>query len=63
MSLDSWVLVKANLAAEGPEHQSAALDVGFGMVTWMAIAVHAIGVEFYVCCPILGVSLAASFRD
>ncbi|KAJ4153221.1 hypothetical protein LMH87_009718 [Akanthomyces muscarius] len=46
-SLDAWVLVKADLTADGPEHQSAALDVGFGMATWIAIAIHAIGVEFY----------------
>ncbi|OAQ98503.1 hypothetical protein LLEC1_01893 [Akanthomyces lecanii] len=47
MSLDAWVLVKADLTADGSDHQSAALDVGFGMATWVAIAVHAIGVEFY----------------
>ncbi|KAJ3497700.1 hypothetical protein NLG97_g1707 [Lecanicillium saksenae] len=46
-SLDAWVLVKADLTAEGLEHQSAALDVSFGMATWMAVAIHAIGVEFY----------------
>ncbi|EGX89139.1 hypothetical protein CCM_07391 [Cordyceps militaris CM01] len=46
-SLDAWVLVKADLHIQGPEHISAALDVTFGMSVWMAAAIHAIGVEFY----------------
>lgn len=47
-SLDAWVLVKADLTTENLEQQSAALDISFGMATWMAVFIHAIAVEFYV---------------
>lgn len=48
VNLDAWVMVKADLNSAGREHQSAALDVSFGMAVWIALAIHAIGVEFYV---------------
>ncbi len=47
-SLDAWVLVKADLNMDSQENQSAALDLTFGMATWIAIAIHAIGIEVYV---------------
>ncbi|KAJ6782560.1 hypothetical protein PWT90_01388 [Aphanocladium album] len=59
-SLDAWVLVKADLTADGLEHISAALDVSFGMATWMAVAIHAIGVEFY---PVRAAPYLATLKE
>lgn len=33
----------------GDENVSAAIGVNFGMAIWIAILIHAIGVEVYVC--------------
>lgn len=42
------ILVHANYEGKGgPEHIGAAIGLSFGMATWLAIAIHAIGVEIY----------------
>jgi hypothetical protein len=46
-SLDAWVLVKADIT-KGPEQKAAAMNVSFGMAVWLAVTIHAIGIEAYV---------------
>lgn len=43
-----WVAVKANMNLAGAEHSGASLNLSFGMGLWLALALHAIGVEVYV---------------
>ncbi|KAM3514901.1 hypothetical protein MY11210_001506, partial [Beauveria gryllotalpidicola] len=45
-SLDAWVLVKADIT-KGPEQKAAAMNVSFGMAVWLAVTIHAIGIEAY----------------
>lgn len=41
-------IVHADLNGRPPEI-GAALGISFGMVIWLSLAIHAIGVEVYVC--------------
>jgi hypothetical protein len=41
-------VVKANLTGETGVNSGAGLGVSFGMALWLAVAIHAIGVEVYV---------------
>ncbi|KAJ5337194.1 uncharacterized protein N7506_005216 [Penicillium brevicompactum] len=43
----SYVAVKANINAGNAGNAAAALDLSFGMSVWLALALHAIGVEIY----------------
>jgi hypothetical protein len=43
---DTKVIVNANFHG-GPEQVGASLGLGFGMALWMAILLHALGVEIY----------------
>jgi hypothetical protein len=46
--LDAWVAVQGDMGGESPENISAALSLGFSLSIWLALAIHAIGVELYV---------------
>ncbi|KUM61982.1 hypothetical protein ACN42_g5096 [Penicillium freii] len=46
MTVDSQVIVKANFNGN-PEQIGAALDIGFPMAMWLALVMHAVGVELY----------------
>jgi hypothetical protein len=43
-----FALVKASMDGPGGGNAGAALNVTFGMALWLAVAIHAIGVEVYV---------------
>lgn len=43
-----YVAVKADMNAGNAGNAAAALDLSFGMAVWLALALHAIGVEIYV---------------
>lgn len=45
--LNAWVLVAADMNGDGAT-VSAALSLNFGSAVWLALAIHAIGIEFYV---------------
>ena len=45
---DGWTAVKGSLVnADGVENAAASLQMTFGMAGWIALALHAIGVEIY----------------
>ncbi|CAG8423596.1 unnamed protein product [Penicillium salamii] len=44
----SYVAVKADMNAGNAGNAAAALDLSFGMSVWLALALHAIGIEIYV---------------
>ena len=44
----SYVAVKADMNAGNAGNVAAALNLSFGMSVWLALALHAIGVEIYV---------------
>ncbi|KAI9737231.1 MAG: hypothetical protein M1818_005763 [Claussenomyces sp. TS43310] len=46
LTVDDQVVVQANLNGR-PEQVGAALDLGFPMAIWLALAMHAVGVEIY----------------
>lgn len=48
-NLSAWVPVKADLAEGSVENAVAALNLTFGMAAWLALVIHAIGIEVYVC--------------
>lgn len=48
--LDAWVAVQGDMGGESAENIAAALTLGFSMGVWLALALHAIGVEVYVSC-------------
>lgn len=45
--LSAWSIVRANMSGEA-KNVAASLDITFGAAVWLALAIHAIGVEFYV---------------
>ena len=47
-SMDKSAAVEATMMDGGGENVAAALNVTFGMALWLAMAIHAIGVEIYV---------------
>lgn len=47
-SSSNYVAVKADMNAGNAGNAMAALDLSFGMSVWLALALHAIGVEIYV---------------
>ncbi|KAJ6188551.1 hypothetical protein N7519_003459 [Penicillium mononematosum] len=46
LTVDSQVIVKANFNGE-PEQIGAALAIGFPMAMWLALVMHAVGIEAY----------------
>ena len=53
-SPDAWTAVRANINdSTSPLGPAASLRAGFGMAGWLALALHAIGVEIYVSLPCL----------
>jgi uncharacterized membrane protein len=46
LTVDSQVIVKANFDGD-PEQIGAALAIGFPMAMWLALVVHAVGIEAY----------------
>jgi uncharacterized membrane protein len=46
-SADAYAAVRANFNGDGVEEIASVLNVGFGMALWLALAMHAIGVEVY----------------
>lgn len=47
-NIDAQAMVKADMDNGGPEGIGAALGLSFGLSSWLAFVIHAIGVEFYV---------------
>ena len=48
-SPDAWTVVRADINdSASPVGPAASLRAGFGMAGWLALALHAIGVEIYV---------------
>ncbi|KAM3443022.1 hypothetical protein MY4824_000727 [Beauveria thailandica] len=45
--LSAWSLARASMSGDA-ENAAAALSITFGAAIWLALAMHAIGVEFYV---------------
>jgi hypothetical protein len=45
---DKVAVVKANIGGAGAANAGAALNTAFGMALWLAVVIHAIGVEVYV---------------
>ncbi len=45
--LSAWTVAQANMSG-GAEHVAAVLNLTFGAALWLSLAIHAIGVEFYV---------------
>ncbi|KAF5235713.1 hypothetical protein FANTH_11593 [Fusarium anthophilum] len=45
--LNAWVAVQGDMAGEGTENIASALSLGFSMGLWLALAIHAIGIEVY----------------
>lgn len=61
-NLDQYTLVRADMAGESVANVAAAIGMGFGPATWLAFAIHAIGIEIYVSCHhILGESTDCPF--
>lgn len=52
---DPYAVVQAGGAGR-PEQIAALLDISFGMTLWLALAIHAIGIEIYVS-PLLRLRL------
>ncbi|RFN54370.1 hypothetical protein FIE12Z_1497 [Fusarium flagelliforme] len=46
-SLDAWVAVQGDMGGDSAENIAAALHLGFSMGVWVALAMHAIGIEVY----------------
>lgn len=44
---DLYAVVQAGGAGR-PEQIAASLDISFGMSLWLALMIHAVGIEFYV---------------
>jgi hypothetical protein len=47
-NLNEVAAVKADLGGDTGANAGAALGMSFGMALWLAVAIHAIGVEIYV---------------
>jgi hypothetical protein len=47
---DAWVAVQGDMAGESAENIATALSLGFSLGVWLALAIHAIGIEVYVSC-------------
>ncbi|OQE28500.1 hypothetical protein PENSTE_c003G04937 [Penicillium steckii] len=47
-SSSAWVAVKADMNGTSGVNAAAALNLSFGMSVWLALALHAIGVELYI---------------
>ncbi|KAF5566925.1 hypothetical protein FPANT_14108 [Fusarium pseudoanthophilum] len=45
--LDAWVAIQGDMSGEGTENIASALSLGFSMGLWLALAIHAIGIEVY----------------
>lgn len=45
---NAWAPVRATMNGDGAENVGAALNVTFGMALWVALSLHAFGVELYV---------------
>lgn len=52
-SSEEIIAVQANMDGPGPEYSAAALYSTFGIGLWLSAAIHAFGVELYVCLPVL----------
>lgn len=49
-NLDQVSAVAASFGRGGEPNAGAALDINFGMALWLALAIHAVGVEIYLQC-------------
>lgn len=47
---DAWVAVQGDMSGESAENIATALSLGFSLGVWLALAIHAIGIEVYVSC-------------
>lgn len=47
---DQHVVIRTGFQNGRPEEISAGLGIGFGMALFLALAIHAVGVEIYVSC-------------
>ncbi|XEU97453.1 hypothetical protein FSHL1_002739 [Fusarium sambucinum] len=45
--LNAWVAVQGDMDGQGAEEIATALSLGFSVGVWIALAIHAIGVEVY----------------
>lgn len=50
-SADDWAAVKADMNGGTAENSGAALYVSFGIGLWIAMVLHAVGIEVYVSVP------------
>ncbi|KAF5667082.1 hypothetical protein FHETE_5785 [Fusarium heterosporum] len=44
---DAWVAVQGDMGGESAENIATALSLGFSLGVWLALAIHAIGIEVY----------------
>jgi len=58
---DAWVAVKADATGSDKAMRSASVNMSFGMALWLALTLHAIGIEVYVSCQRSGMIPAISF--
>ncbi|KAF4969139.1 hypothetical protein FSARC_3576 [Fusarium sarcochroum] len=45
--MGAWVAVQGDMAGESAENIASALSLGFSLGVWLALAIHAIGIEVY----------------
>ncbi|EWZ29793.1 hypothetical protein AU210_012683 [Fusarium oxysporum f. sp. radicis-cucumerinum] len=45
--LNAWVAIQGDMSGESTENIASALSLGFSMGIWLALAIHAIGIEVY----------------
>ncbi|WZH49990.1 uncharacterized protein QYS62_011220 [Fusarium acuminatum] len=45
--IDAWVAVQGDMGGESAENIATALSLGFSLGVWLALAIHAIGIEVY----------------
>ncbi|QGI87054.1 hypothetical protein CEK25_002010 [Fusarium fujikuroi] len=44
---NAWVAVQGDMSGDSSENIASALSLGFSMAIWLALAIHAIGIEVY----------------
>lgn len=47
-SPETWTAVEASMTGGGPENVAGILHMNFGTALWLALGIHAFGIEIYV---------------